>query len=94
MEFILTLLLIIFIIPALIVRLLPYILKFWVNKKMKQASRNMETNDFKNKQKVGDVYVSSKIVDEQDHKSEKIVTEDMGEYVEFETIKEDKDGDI
>ena len=54
----------------------------------------MGYDDHRNKQKVGDVYVSSKTADEENHRNEKIVTEDMGEYVEFETIKEDKDGDI
>lgn len=66
-------------------RLLPVILVRWINKKMgnpmsSKSSRRPE----------GQVYVSK----DSTKNSEKIVEKDMGEYVSFETIKEDKNGNV
>lgn len=66
MEGFLIFLLILVLLPYLLIRLLPYLLKWWLKS-------NNATNV---KQK------------------EKLVTKDMGEYVDFEEVKEERNGDL
>lgn len=87
MGVLLTIILIFFILGWVLRRLLPIILVRWVNKKMGNSSSSPRSASRPD----GDVYVSK----DNTNKGEKMVEKDMGEYVDFETIKQEgKNGDV
>ncbi len=75
MEFLLTIIVVFFLLGWVLRRLLPWLLLWWVNKKMGVKPEP------KKKTKEGEVFVSKNV------KQEKIVNEDEGEYVDYEEIK-------
>ena len=77
-------LLIIFLLGWLLIKLSPWMLVRWVNKKSgasgARGGRRYNTGD------EGDVYVSRK-----DKRDDKLVDRDIGEYVDYEELDEDEE---
>ena len=77
-------LLIIFLLGWLLVKLSPWMLVRWVNKKSgttgARGGRRYDAGD------EGDVYISRK-----DKRDDKLVDRDMGEYVDYEELDEDEE---
>ena len=77
-------LLIIFLLGWLLIKLSPWLLVRWVNKKSGasgvRGGRRYDARD------EGDVYVSR-----EDKRDDKLVDRDMGEYVDYEELNEDEE---
>lgn len=76
-------LIIIFLFGWIFSRLAPYILVRWINKSGNQAASSSNRR-YADKEE-GDVYISRKAKPE-----EKVMDRDMGEYVDYEEMKEDE----
>ncbi len=73
----------IFMMASAVIRLLLAIMLRRVRKRAESQSYTSEYEQYETK-KEGEVFVSAPM------EKEKVVEKDMGEYVEFETVKEDK----
>ncbi len=69
------------IIMSLVFSLVPVMLVLWARRKLRANQRRMEKEERKRKE---GVYISSDT-----SSKEKVVEKDMGQYVDFETVKEE-----
>jgi hypothetical protein len=91
MEGFLTFLLVFFLIIWLLVRFAPYLLKWWIQKRIKRYGEGFNSNNYYGKgdfnrdnskgYEEGDVYIKQR------PSEEKIVDKEVGEYVDYEETK-------
>lgn len=94
LEFVISLLVIIVLAGWLLRKIIPYIIVRWINRQQKGGAstwgggfdKNYSDDTYRESSE-GDIYVSG----QNSTQNEKIVDKDMGEYVDFEPIDDDKD---
>lgn len=93
MEFLLSFIVIVALLGWILSKLLPFILARWIRKRTEDVNSGFDrfydnvASDQNEKASEGDVYVSQS----KDFGKDKIMDETMGEYVDFEQVKEDKE---
>lgn len=82
MTFLLTIL-IIFLVFSLIFRYIPYLLTWWLRRKVNKMNNQGQTRS-RHDTNEGEVYISK------DKKENKIIEKNVGEYVDYEPVNDDK----